>query len=156
MDIQQKNFINYQKEKTEKSNLRRKSKEMRTDASNAAIVSSKPKRGLARFARRKRWERVCGRILMCRVFLSPSLKIASIDHERVSRFTVSVSKLLIFPWEESDLLPIRIIYVCRKLFTALDLCLELCTFVWWSWQVIYLWSVGKFIVFSPHPPKKGK
>lgn len=97
MDIQQKNSINYQKEKTEKSNLRRKSKEMRPDASNGAIVSSKPKRGLARIARRKRWERVCGRILMCRVFLSPSLKIASNDHERVSRFTVGVSKFFVFP-----------------------------------------------------------
>lgn len=97
MDIQQKNSINYQKEKTEKSNLRRKSKEMRPDASNGGIVSSKPKRGLARIARRKRWERVCGRILMCRVFLSPSLKIASNDHERVSRFTVGVSKFFIFP-----------------------------------------------------------
>lgn len=80
----------------EKSNLWRKSKEMWFDVFNGVIVFFKLKWGLVWIVRRKRWEWVCGWILMCRVFFFLSLKIVFNDYERVFRFIVSVSKFFIF------------------------------------------------------------
>lgn len=91
MEILARSSVKAKKEKSLQDRVRKKSEQIQPDASSPADVASKPRRGLARSTRRKRWERVCGRVLMCKVFLSASLEKTSDEHERISRFTVCVS-----------------------------------------------------------------
>lgn len=90
MELLPKITVYSRKEKSGKSRSRIKGEEIQPDVTSAVDVAPKPKRGFTRNNKRKRWERVCGKVLLCRVFLSADFTSPATD-QNISRFTVKVS-----------------------------------------------------------------